>query len=128
MPQLCFQDGVMSRIRAAEPRFDEGAYLFVLAALEFHQSRLPERRHISGRELAESVRDLALQRFGVLSRQVLEHWGVRTTADIGDIVFLLVDLGMLISQPADTRDEFVGVYDFDQAFERDYPWSVVEIG
>lgn len=118
----------MDRIRAREPRFDEGAYLFVLAALEFSQTRLPERRHISGRELAEACRDLALERFGVMARLVLEHWGVRSTADIGDIVFTLVDLGLLISQPTDTREEFVGVFEFDQAFEREYPWSVVEIG
>jgi uncharacterized repeat protein (TIGR04138 family) len=118
----------MDRIRARETRFEEGAYLFVLAALEYAQARLPERRHISGRELAEACRDLALQRFGVMARMVLEHWGVRSTADIGDVVFTLVDLGLLISQPTDTRDEFVGVFDFDQAFEREYPWSVVEIG
>ena len=117
----------MERIRARDARFLEGAYLFVLSALEFQQARLPERRHISGRELAESCRDLALERFGVMARPVLEHWGLRATADIGDIVFTLVDLGLLISQPTDTRDEFVGVFEFDQAFEREYPWSVVGI-
>lgn len=128
LPQLCFRDGIMDRIRAREPRFDESAYLFVLGALEYCQARLPERRHIGGRELAQACRELALERFGVLARLVLEHWGVRSTADIGDIVFTLVELGLLISQPTDSRDEFVGVYDFDQAFEREYPWSVVEIG
>jgi uncharacterized repeat protein (TIGR04138 family) len=128
LSQLCFRDGIMERIRARDARFLEGAYLFVLAALEFHQARLPERRHIGGRELAEACRDLALERFGVMARAVLEHWGVRATSDIGDIVFTLVDLGLLICQPSDTRDEFVGVFDFDQAFEREYPWSVVGIG
>ena len=57
-----------------------------------------------------------------MSRVVLEHWGVRNSADIGDVVFTLVDLGLLMSQSTDTRDEFVEVFDFDQAFERDYPW------
>ena len=118
----------MDRIRAREPRFHESAYLFVLAALEYCQVRRRERRHIGGRELAEACRDLALERFGVMASTVLEHWGVRSTADLGDIVFTLVDLGLLISQPTDSREEFVDVYDFDQAFEREYPWSVVEIG
>ena len=112
----------MDRIRMREPRFDERAYFFVLAALEYCQQRLDERRHISGRELAFACRDLALERFGVMSRIVLEHWGIRVTADIGDIVFTLVDLGLLRSQPSDSRDEFAGVYEFDQAFEREYPW------
>jgi uncharacterized repeat protein (TIGR04138 family) len=112
----------MDRIRMREPRFDERAYLFVLTALEHFQAQLTERRHISGRELALACRDLALERFGVMARLVLEHWGVRSSADIGDIVFTLVELELLISQPGDSRDDFVAVFDFDQAFEREYPW------
>ena len=112
----------MDQIRVREPRFHEHAYLFILSALEFSQSRLPERRHITGRELAESCRDLALDRYGVMARLVLDHWGVRSTADIGDVVFTLVDMGLLISQPTDSRLDFADVFGFDQAFERDYPW------
>ena len=112
----------MDRIRMREPRFDERAYVFILAALEYSQQRLEERRHITGRELALACRDLALERFGVMARLVLEHWGLRTSADIGDVVFTLVDLGLLMSQPTDSREEFIGVFDFDQAFEREYPW------
>jgi uncharacterized repeat protein (TIGR04138 family) len=120
--ELAFRDGIMDRIRMREQRFDERAYLFVLSALEFCQQRLPERRHITGRELSLACRDLALDRFGVMSRVVLESWGVTSTADLGDAVFALVDLGLLMSQPTDTRDEFADVFDFDQAFEREYPW------
>jgi uncharacterized repeat protein (TIGR04138 family) len=120
--ELAFRDGIMDRIRMREPRFDERAYLFVLTALEHFQVQLSERRHISGRELAFACRDLALERYGVMARLVLEHWGVRSTADIGDIVFTLVELELLISQPGDTREDFAGVFDFDQAFEREYPW------
>ena len=112
----------MDRIRLREQRFDERAYLFVLGALEFSQQRLPERRHISGRELALACRDLALERYGVMAGLVLEHWGLRRSSDIGDVVFTLVELELLMSQATDTRDEFVGVFDFEQAFARDYPW------
>ena len=122
MSELAFRDGIMDRIRLREPRFHERAYLFVLSALEFCQARLPERRHIAGRELTEACRDLAIDQYGVMARLVLEQWGVRSTADIGDIVFALVDLGLLISQPTDTRDEFADVFEFDRAFEREYPW------
>jgi uncharacterized repeat protein (TIGR04138 family) len=121
--ELAFRDGVMDRLRLIEPRFQENAYLFVLAALEHSQTRLPERRHISGAELAHACRDLALQRFGVMSRMVLESWGVTTTADIGDIVFALVELGLLSSQPTDSKADFLDVFTFDRAFERDYPWN-----
>jgi uncharacterized repeat protein (TIGR04138 family) len=122
MAELAFRDGIMDRIRLRESRYDERAYLFVLSALEFCQQRLPERRHISGRELSLACRDLALDRFGVMSRIVLESWGVKSTADLGDVVFALVDLGLLMSQPTDRREEFAEVFDFDRAFEREYPW------
>ena len=122
MPELTFRDGIMDRIRLKERRYDERAYLFVLAGLEYCQQRLTERRHITGQELAEGCRDLALERFGVMSRLVLEHWGIKQTADIGQIVFTLVDLGMLLSQPTDTKEDFERVFDFERAFERDYPW------
>ena len=128
MAELAFRDGIMEQLRLIEPRFQEHAYLFVLAALEHCQSRLGERRHISGRELAESCRELALQRYGVVARLVLEHWGLTRTRDFGDIVFALVDLGLLIKQPNDAREDFDEVYDFGAAFERDYPWRRVPQG
>ena len=116
----------MDRIRIREPRFDEQAYLFVLSALEMCQAQMSVRRHITGVELARAARDLALDRFGHMARVVLEHWGISSTADIGDIVFTLVEMGLLLSQPQDTRDEFVDVFDFDLAFERDYPWNCAQ--
>jgi uncharacterized repeat protein (TIGR04138 family) len=123
MPDLAFRDGVMDRIRLREARYDERAYLFVLAALEFCQQRLPERRHLTGKELAIGCRDLALARYGVLARTVLEHWGLRDSSDIGEIVFTLVEMEMLMSQPNDTKDEFIGAFDFHDAFDRNYPWN-----
>lgn len=122
MTELTFRDGIMDRILLRERRFDERAYLFVLAALEYCQQRLPERRHISGRELAHGCRDLAIERYGVMARLVLEHWGVRSSGDIGDVVFTLVELELLLSQPDDSREEFADAFDFDDAFERRYPW------
>jgi uncharacterized repeat protein (TIGR04138 family) len=126
MAELAFREGIMDRIRIREPRFHEQAYLFVLAALELCQAQLTARRHITGVELAHACRDLALERYGLTAKLVLDYWGISSTADIGDIVFTLVDLGFLLSQPQDSRDEFVGVFDFDLAFERDYPWNCAQ--
>jgi len=123
VPELAFRDGVMDRIRLRESRYDEQAYLFVLSALEYTQSRLDARRHITAAELAGSCRELAIERFGLMTRIVLERWGVRSTGDIGEIVFTLVELGFLVKQPNDTREEFADIYDFETAFEREYPWN-----
>ncbi len=121
--QLAFRDGIMDRIRMREPRFHEHAYLFVLSALEFCQQRMSQRRHITGGELAFACRELALERYGVMAKLVLDHWGIRSTSDIGDIVFTLVDLQLLISQPNDSREDFQDLFDFETAFEIEYPWQ-----
>jgi uncharacterized repeat protein (TIGR04138 family) len=126
--ELVFREGIMEQIRLREPRFHEHAFLFVLAALEHSQERLGERRHISGKELAETCRDLAIERYGVMSRLVLDHWGIRESVHFGDIVFALVDLGMLIKQPHDQRDDFADAFDFRVAFESAYPWRNVPQG
>ena len=63
----------------------------------------------------------------IQQQQLLAHWGVRSTQDIGDIVFTLVDMGLLISQPHDSRDDFAEVFAFEDAFEREYPWSTAHV-
>lgn len=127
MTELAFREGIMDQIRLREQRFDERAYLFVLAALEHCQTHLSERRHITGPELAHACRELALQRFGVMAGMVLDYWGVKATSDIGDIVFTLVDMGLLVSQPQDSRTDFWGVFEFERAFGREYPWSTAHV-
>ena len=113
-------DEFLTRIRAVDGRYHERAYVFVLAALEQCQQQRTERGHISGPELAESCRDLALTQFGLASRTVLEHWGIHSTSDLGEIVFILVDCGVLIKQPTDSREDFEGLYSFEEAFETSY--------
>ena len=128
MNQLQFADDVMARIRARGGHYDERAYLFVLATVEFLQTRLPVRRHVSGAELAGACRDLALEQFGLLARQVLEHWGVTRTEDLGRVVFTLVEVGLLVTQPGDREEDFAGVYDFQEAFTDAYAWQGVRRG
>ena len=70
--------------------------------------------------MSGEVRDLALRRFGPLARTVLEHWGIHSTGDVGEIVFILVDCGVLIKQPTDSREDFEGLFSFEEAFETSY--------
>jgi uncharacterized repeat protein (TIGR04138 family) len=119
-------EAAFARLHARDGRYSERAYLFVLAALEYAQGKLPARRHLSGAELAWACRDFALEQFGLLAETVLEHWGVRSTEDIGRIVFLLIDVGLLASQPSDKIDDFDRVYEFADAFRGAYRWPGVE--
>jgi len=125
MTDLQFADDILARIRARGSGYDERSYLFVLAAIEFVQTRLPVRRHVTGPELAWACRDLARERFGLLARPVLQHWGVTRTDDLGRIVFTLVDVGLLVTQPQDSEEDFRDIYEFEPAFDQDYKWEGV---
>ena len=120
--QLDFADDLIVRIRDRAGPYDVRAYLFTLAALEWLQGRLTERRHVTGEELARACRDFAIEQYGLLSRTVLEHWGVRATDDIGRMVFTLIDAGLLKAQDGDRMEDFRGVFAFADAFESQYPW------
>lgn len=117
---------LLAKLREQNPRYSDAAYLFVLSALQHSIEELEEPRHISGQELAEGVRDLAIERFGPMARTVLEHWGIHATADIGSVVYALIDCHVLIKQESDSREDFQDVFNFDEAFDRNYPWGRVE--
>lgn len=109
--QMCTQDN----------RFDPEAYRFVREALDFsirlfEKPRTGEGRHVSGQELLEGIRQYALSEYGPLAYRVLSTWGITRTEDFGDLVFHLVDLGVLGQTENDRREDFARGYDFDRAF------------
>lgn len=125
MNDLQFAEDVLARIREHGGRYHERGYLFVLAAIEFLQTRLDARRHVTGGELAWACRDFAQRQYGLLAREVLGYWGITRTEDFGRIVFTLVAVGLLVTQPDDTEADFACIYEFGSAFNDDYHWQGV---
>jgi uncharacterized repeat protein (TIGR04138 family) len=103
-------------------RYKPNAYRFTLDAVGFTVRALEENRHVSGNELLEGIRRLALDRFGPMAKTVFEQWGVSTTEDFGAIVFQLVDEGLLGKTEQDKMSDFARGYDFDDAFVRNFDW------
>lgn len=105
-----------------DPRYEPEAYNFVYDALDFTlknvvNPRTRSNQHVTGQELLEGVRRHAIQEFGCLARMVLESWGLRSTSDIGEIVFNLVEYDLMGKQDSDDRIDFLDVYSFDDAFD-----------
>lgn len=123
MNELQFADEVLDQLQERNPRFHPRSYVFVLRALHSVIQSLDEPRHITGRELAEGVRELALGSYGPLARTVLEHWGIHETEDVGRVVFALVEQGILVKEDADRPEDFEDLFDFEEVFDSNYPWS-----
>jgi uncharacterized repeat protein (TIGR04138 family) len=109
-------------LMANDDRYSLEAYDFVRDALEYAAGDLGIRGHLTGQQLLEGIRKLAIHLYGPMAGAVLEHWGVTRTEDIGEIVFNMVEVGLLSKTASDTREDFQDVYDFEDVFHRDYPW------
>jgi uncharacterized repeat protein (TIGR04138 family) len=146
----------LAQIIAGDPRYSIESYAFILEALNLarqqklkgkvrdhgpapaapeapgtrskaSRSKKPRAAgHVSPRELCESVRKLALRQFGLLASTVLYEWGVRSTSDIGEIVYNLIAAGDLEKTPEDSRDDFENVFDFETVFKPQSPMAADE--
>ena len=117
---------------AKRTRYPVDAFLFVQRGLDFTVNRLhgeiddfedldPEehesQRHVSGQDLCAGLRDFAIKEYGLLARTVLRRWNVTSCRDFGQVVFAMVDGGLMRKTDDDTIHDFNNVYDFNSAFE-----------
>jgi uncharacterized repeat protein (TIGR04138 family) len=124
-----------------DKRYHFDAYVFVFEALRFAQEKMglgvandpepedPEdepERHVTGQQLCEAMRRYGHEQYGYLAKQVLNHWGVTSTSDFGEIVFNLIEIGQMKKTTDDRREDFDEVFDFDEAFQRSYQIEPVE--
>jgi uncharacterized repeat protein (TIGR04138 family) len=99
-----------------DKRYDPEAYSFIMASLDYTMRKLKRKGHVTGQELSDGVKDYCLEQFGPLSRLVLEKWGIKSTNDFGEIVFNLINSGLLGKTEEDRKEDFHNRYDFKEAF------------
>ena len=116
-------DATILELVRDDPRFAYEAYEFGCEAVQFTQDRLGRRRHtdpaadrhVTGRELLKGPCDLAVREFGMMAPVVFKLWGVRTTDDLGGIVFKLIQVDKLSKSEQDDPDEFHDAFDLEKA-------------
>ena len=111
---------LLNGILARDPRYTVEAYAFVRGGLDFTVRSLENQRHVSGQELLEGIRKFSIDEFGPMTKTVLNEWGIMCTEDIGEIVFNMVETGLLGKTDEDNRADFANGYDFDEAFRKPF--------
>ncbi len=113
---------------AARTQYPPDAFAFVREGLHLAAKRahgpepemvnpaLAGKRHVSGPQLCEALRDLAIQRWGLMARTVLDSWHIHGTLDFGKIVYAMIDNHLMQKTDRDSLEDFRDVFDFDQAF------------
>lgn len=114
-------------------KFHPNSYQFIFNALRYTQQMLgknpprhaeeEEEAHITGQQLLEGIRQLALERYGLLAKTVFRQWNITCTEDFGKIVFELVDRGEMRKTDEDSLDDFRNIFEFDAALDRAYEIS-----
>lgn len=133
---MTMHHAVLAEIVRRDPRYSYEAYEFLFEALSHTQKRLGRQpraeageagpqHHVSGRELVEGVRELALREFGLMARTVFRLWGIQRTDDFGELVFNLVEANLMSKTDADDRRDFHNIFDFGE-LDRGYEIKLEE--
>jgi len=129
-------NGAIEPIVAKDLRYRPEAYKFVVRAVGYAYSAALSKQYVSGEttteahataeEVLESVRWLALMDFETEAKSRLNDWGVKSCEDVGEIVFNLIDAGLLGKQPSDRKEDFQNGYDFNTAFHDPKLLDIIE--
>jgi uncharacterized repeat protein (TIGR04138 family) len=116
----------MAEVAQQYGRYKANAYLFTYEAVSYTVDRryaaTLELGHVTGREVLDGIKELALARFGFMAKTVFQEWGVGATEDFGEIVFHLVREGVVSKTENDTVGDFARGFDFDEVFVRNHDW------
>jgi uncharacterized repeat protein (TIGR04138 family) len=118
MADISFEEAVERSIHL-DPRFHSMAYEFVRDVLHIAVKKFrggDEAQHVSGQELLEAMKDMALAEYGPMAKVLLNQWGIHRGRDVGSIVYNLIEVGYFGRSEGDSVEDFAGGYDFDDAF------------
>lgn len=116
-----------------DQRYHIEAYQFVRDALSYSQEILQMKsasemaeegeNHITGQQLCEGIRQYSLQQYGYMAKVVLNTWGIFSTGDFGEIVYNLIRIKQMKKSDTDRREDFDGVFDFENGFDPQFELS-----
>jgi uncharacterized repeat protein (TIGR04138 family) len=106
---------------ARDPRFSKDAYAVVQDAIKWAEAEhtKPDHslRHVTARQILEALRDMARQECGGGARDCLAALGIKSSDDVGEIVYNLASIGAIATAANDSRTDFTGIFDFEREFE-----------
>ena len=113
MQEIDFKSDSFADITAKDSRYDARAYALLTTVI---RTLGEDGKHMSGEDILEEFRELALEQYGPLAFTVLLEWGLKRCEDIGEMMFNLVDSGRVKRDESDSAESFVSGYDFKEAF------------
>src|SRR4030042_6233296 len=101
----------LEEIIQEDSRYSARAIKFAYEGLGYTAKKVAtEPKHVNGQTLCEGLKKLAIEKYGRLALLVLNSWGIKTTRDFGEIVYIMIKHNWMSAQPTDSIDDFNNVY------------------
>ncbi len=107
----------LETVTSLHPEYDAEAYHLLDRTMNFASSVLELEGHLTAQQLHLCYCKLAEEEYGVLASELLAHWGLETPSDLGQIVYNLIEVGVLGKNNDDDQADFDHLPDFNDVID-----------
>lgn len=121
---LSLRDPVLELLAEEKDMYPYEAYDFISGLIKMLDDELQAQietdpaPNITADQLCSRCVDFACSVFGRMSRAVFYSWNIRSTRDIGKIVFHLIEAGVVGAAEGDRIEDFDDLFDMDKALDK----------
>ena len=115
-------DRAVDAILKRDSRYPREAYTLMPVVLEHTLRKRREAGeessdgHLTGQQFCKGFEDYMDSLYGPFALGLLHEMNLRSTEDVGNLVYNLIEEGVFGKTARDSRQDFREVFDFDEAF------------
>lgn len=107
-----------------DARYPAGAYEVVLDTISFIRNykalKGQKMGHIYGQDLCKYMIKFLVHGFGLMANQVAEDCGFKQSEDVGNVVYNMIEVGLLNKSEEDKKSHFYALFDVPEAINREF--------
>lgn len=123
MKNLEFYNTV-KKILLKDSRYAFDSYEFINDAVIFtvklFEQEKGKTRHVTGVELLVGVKEFAIKKFGPMAYEIFQEWGIRDGMSVGNIVFNMLDYGLLSKTEKDSIEDFRVDFNIEEELKKPF--------
>ena len=100
---------------ARDSKYSPNTFIFIHEVLQAVSKEAPT--HLTGKQLTLAAFIFSVKEYGGLAKMVWQELGLESSEDIGQVVFMMVEAGLMGAQPEDKVEDFDNLLvadDFDR--------------
>ena len=102
---------------SSEP-FSVGGEEEASAAAQDEDVENDDSNGVTAEQICVVAVEFAVRAYGLMARTILAKLGLRTTGDLGDVVYKMIDAGLIFPSEGETRADFDDVFDLGEELDR----------